>query len=134
MLSKCSTGKKVAAAVLLVAGLSVALLVVLSVDGRLYERWKCMMVLRNDYSAWVRDGSPYPIPDPTKYGQPNWGTTYVDSVSYMIDGIHYRGLYAIRDYTRPDHLAVTTNGVFLVLRDDGSARLLWIHKTRGAAW
>jgi hypothetical protein len=132
--SKLPFWKKFAACALIVVVLFIALLAVLGIDGRLYERWRSAMVLRGAYKVWIRDGSPQPVPAPIKYGYASWGTSRVDSVSFVIDGHTYQGLYEFRDYTRPDHLAVTTNGVFLVLRDDGSARLLWIHKTRAAAW
>jgi hypothetical protein len=64
----------------------------------------------------------------------NSGTSYVYSASQVIDGQTYHGLFAYREYAQPTVFAITTNGICLVLRDDGSARLMWIHKTRGAAW
>jgi hypothetical protein len=132
--SKWPFWKKFVVCAAVVVALFMGLVAVLGIDGRLYERWRSMNVLRDEYRAWVLEGSPRPVPDPIKYGYASWGTSRVDSVSYMIDGHAYQGLYEFRDYTRPDHLAVTTNGAFLFLRDDGSARYLWIHKTRAAAW
>jgi len=132
--SKWSLRKKLAAGVLVVAVLFIVLLTVLAVDGRLYERWSDATHLRILYKSWVLDGSPFPIPDPQKYGYSSDGTSYVYIASQVIDGQRYQGLFAYRKYTQPTVFAITTNGVCLVLRDDGSARLMWIHKTRGAAW
>jgi hypothetical protein len=134
MFSKWSIRKKLATVLLILVGLFVGLLTVLTVDGTLYERWKDATHLRNLYRGWVLDGSPYPIPEPKKYGYSSAGTGYVYTASLVIDGQTYRGLFAYREYSQPTVFAITTNGVCLVLREDGSARLMWIHKTRGAAW
>ena len=134
MFSNWSSRRKIVTALLVAVVLFVGLLVVLSVDGRLYERWRDATHLRNLYRSWVREGSPYPIPDPQKYGYSNSGTSYVYSASQVIDGQTYHGLVAYRTYAQPTLFAITTNGICFVLRDDGCARLMWIHKTRGAAW
>jgi hypothetical protein len=134
MFSNWSGRKKVTAATLVAVGLLVALFAVLTVDGTLYERWRVATHLRGLYKGWVLDGSPYPVPEPLKYGSSSAGTAYVYTVSQFIDGRTCQGLFAYRDYARPTVFAITTNGICLVLRDDGSARLMWIHKTRGAAW
>ncbi len=119
---------------LAILGLFAILLLVLGVDGRLFERWKSAMVLRNLHRSWERDGAPQPFPDPSKYGYASWGTSYVDSASYVIKGGVYHGLYGFRDYTRPDHLTITTNGVLIVFGKSGTPRLLWMAKKGAGAW
>lgn len=121
-------------AALVAIGLFTGLLTVLSIDGALYERWNDATHLRNLYKGWVLDGSPYPVPEPQKYGYSSAGTSFVYTASYVIGGQTFRCLFAYREYTHPTVFAITTNGVVLVLREHGSARLMWIHKARGAAW
>ncbi len=115
-------------------GLAAGLLGLLTVDGTLYERWREVMYLRNLQEGWVLDGSPRPVPAPQKYGYSNSGTTYVYAASQTVGGQTYGGLFAYRPNSEATVFVITTNGVPLVIREDGSARLVWVHKTRAAAW
>ena len=134
MIANWPTKKKLAA-ILLLGGLPLAgFLGFVEIEGRLYGRFRDAVQLRLLHRSWVLDGSPYPIPDPLKYGRSNLGTSYVYTASHTIGGQAFQGLFAFREHTQPTVYVITTNGECLVLQDGGNARLMWIKKSGGAAW
>ena len=88
--------KKVAIVLAIIAVIFVALLTILTIDGRAYERWKCASVLRDMHRSWVRKGSPMPPPNPINYIRVSRGTSYVHTVTHTIEGQPYGGLFAFR--------------------------------------
>lgn len=129
-----SSRRKVLVFLLAAVSVLAGLLLILTADGTLYERWKAVMLLKNLQKSWVLDGSPRPFPDPQKYGYSNSGTAYVYAASQPIGGRTYGGLFAYRPYGGASVFVITTNGVPLLIRENGTSRLVWVHKTRGAAW
>lgn len=126
--------KKVAAAVMVLAAAFVAVLAVLTVDGRAYERWSSGQWLKSLHKSWVMAGCPTPA-DPASYGYRNTGTTYVYTAAHVVHGSNYYGLFAFKaPHTQPAHFAVATNGAVLVLDDPKGVRLLKFKAGRGAAW
>jgi hypothetical protein len=126
--------KKFVIVLAVVAVLLLALLTILSIDGRAYERWKSAQVLRTLHLGWIKDGTPFPPPNPTNYGWASWGTSYVYNVSHNINGTNYQGLFAFDDYHRPHHYAIATNGVIIVREEKDGLRLLRMSKDKAAAW
>jgi hypothetical protein len=118
----------------LLAVLFLALLTILTIDGRAYERWKSANVLRTQHHAWIKEGAPWPPPNPTNYVRASWGTSYLYNASHIVDGERCQGLYAFRAHDWPHHYAITTNGVVLVLGEKNGIRLLRFTKEKAAAW
>ena len=134
MFTKWSKTKKIAAVVAVVALVLIAFFVVVIVDGEAYDRWRHANHLRMLQQAWLRDGSPEP-PQVEKYVGPSASSTsFVYTASHVIDGRTYQGLFAHRSIPRFGTFVITRSGEVIVVEDSGQARLLRIHKTRGAAW
>ncbi|HMO64745.1 MAG TPA: hypothetical protein PKC18_16880 [Lacipirellulaceae bacterium] len=134
MFSKWSKAKKIAAAIAVLVLVVVAFLAVLIVDGEAYDRWRHANHLRMLQQAWVRDGSPEP-PQVERYVGPSASSTsFVYTASHVINGRTYQGLFAHCSIPRFGTFVITRSGEVIVVEDSGEARLLRIHKTRGAAW
>jgi len=120
-----------AAVVILLLGF----VMLLSIDGIAYERWKAAMHLRMSLKAWQNDGAPEPF-NVLHYGGRSAGsTTSLSSASFMIDGRTYQPLLSYRWRQRHDEtFFITKDGDVLIQPDGKDARILKIHKTKGAAW
>jgi len=128
------TWKKVLVCVVVVAIAFAVLLTILGIDGAMYDRWRSANWLQNLHRAWLQDGAPLPA-DPNKYGHRSSGTTYVYTASHLISGTNYFCLFAFKgEHVPPNHFAVTTNGLVLVLDDPARVRLLHFSKRGAGAW
>jgi hypothetical protein len=124
------------AAITIVAVLAalVGLITILAIDGRMYERWRGAQELKQLRAYWLREGKPE-VSKWEPVSSSGWhGKLSVHIRLYKTPVREYTTLFHYVDDHAKHPLAITKEGDILVLKKDGSARSIWMHPTRGAAW
>ena len=112
----------------------IALVVVLAIDGAMYERWKGAQELKILYQRWSKEGRPEPSSWQPAKAEAWHGAYSVDNRTYTTRAVNVTSLFNYADDHRKHPLFITADGSIFVIKDNKTARPLWQHETRAAAW
>jgi hypothetical protein len=111
-----------------------ALVAVLGVEGQMYARWIAARELKLFRAEWEKEGRP----NIQSWKPPTWkawrGYVNVNTNLYHTPVRDFTAILSYQSDTLSHQLAITADGDVLLINRDGSARTIWMDRTRAAAW